>query len=270
LKKLEGEAAHYCPNETGCPPQIKGRLHHYISRKAMNIDSLGEGKIEILYDAGLIRSVADLYDLKKEQVLGLKKEYREGDNIRTVSFKEKTTENILKGIAASREVPFERVLYALGIRFVGITVAKILAREFKSVDALMEADMEALTAVDEIGERIAASVISFFEKEENRKIIARLKEAGLQMEVQQQEETKDTLAGKRFVISGVFQHYSREQLKTLIEQHGGKNVSSVSSRTDYLLAGENMGDSKRSKAEKFKVPIISENDFLNLIEEAQE
>lgn len=267
LKKLPEEAAHYCPNETGCPPQIKGRLHHFISRKAMNIDSLGEGKIEVLYDAGLIRNVADLYDLKKEDVLGLSKAYEQEGKTRVVRFQEKTTENILNGIEASREVPFERVLYALGIRFVGATVAKKLAQEFGSIEALMEADQETLTAIDEIGNRIAESVTAYFAKEEHRQIIARLRQAGVQMEVQLDSEQKDTLAGKKFVITGVFDNHSREQLKELIEQHGGKNVSSVSSKTDYILAGKNMGDSKRQKADKHNIPLISEDDFLKMLEE---
>lgn len=267
LKKLPEEAAHYCPNETGCPPQIKGRLHHFISRKAMNIDSLGEGKIEVLYDAGLIRNVADLYDLKKEDVLGLSKAYEQEGKTRVVRFQEKTTENILNGIEASREVPFERVLYALGIRFVGATVAKKLAQEFGSIEALMEADQETLTAIDEIGNRIAESVTAYFAKEEHRQIIARLRQAGVQMEVQLDSEQKDTLAGKKFVITGVFDNHSREKLKELIEQHGGKNVSSVSSKTDYILAGKNMGDSKRQKADKHNIPLISEDDFLKMLEE---
>lgn len=267
LKKLPEEAAHYCPNETGCPPQIKGRLHHFISRKAMNIDSLGEGKIEVLYDAGLIRNVADLYDLKKEDVLGLSKAYEQEGKTRVVRFQEKTTENILNGIEASREVPFERVLYALGIRFVGATVAKKLAQEFGSIEALMEADQETLTAIDEIGNRIAESVTAYFAKEEHRQIIARLRQAGVQMEVQLDSEQKDTLAGKKFVITGVFDNHSREQLKELIEQHGGKNVSSVSSKTDYILAGKNMGESKRQKADKHNIPLISEDDFLKMLEE---
>jgi len=266
LKKLPEEAAHYCPNETGCPPQIKGRLHHFISRKAMNIDSLGEGKIEVLYDAGLIHNVADLYDLKKEDVLGLSKSYEQEGKTRVVRFQEKTTENILNGIKASLEVPFERVLYALGIRFVGATVAKKLAQEFGSADALMKADQEALTEIDEIGNRIAESVTAYFAKEEHRRIIERLRQAGVQMEIQHDSEQKDTLAGKKIVITGVFENHSREQLKELIEQHGGRNVSSVSSKTDYILAGNNMGDSKRQKAEKFNIPLISEEDFLKMLE----
>ncbi len=267
LKKLPAEAAHYCPNETGCPPQIKGRLHHFISRKAMNIDSLGEGKIEVLYDAGLIHNVADLYDLKKIDVLGLSKAYKQEGKTRVVRFQEKTTENILNGIKASLEVPFERVLYALGIRFVGATVAKKLAQEFGSIEALMEADQETLTAIDEIGNRIAESVTAYFAKEEHRQIIKRLRQAGVQMKIQHDSERKDTLAGKKFVITGVFENYSREQLKELIEQHGGKNVSSVSSKTDYILAGKNMGDSKRQKADKFNIPLISVDDFLKMLED---
>ncbi len=266
LRKNPEEAAHYCPNETGCPPQIKGRLHHFISRKAMNIDSLGEGKIEIIYDAGLIRNVADLYDLKKEDILGLKKDYHDGEKVRTVSFQEKTSENIIKGIQSSKAVPFERVLYALGIRFVGATVAKKLAQEFKNIDQLMQAGKETLVSVDEIGERIAESVIDYFSRPEHQKIVERLKKAGLKMEVEKQEGGSESLKDKRIVISGVFER-SRDELKQLIEAHGGRNVSSVSSKTDFILAGENMGDSKRKKAETHSVPLISEKEFLEMIGE---
>lgn len=266
LRKNPEEAAHYCPNETGCPPQIKGRLQHFISRKAMNIDSLGEGKIEIIYDAGLIRNVADLYDLKKADILGLKKDYHDGGKVRTVSFQEKTAENIIKGIQSSLDVPFERVLYALGVRFVGATVAKKLAQEFKDIDRLMQAGKEVLVSVDEIGERIAESVIDYFSRPEHQKIIERLKKAGLKMEVEQQEGSSGSLKDKRIVISGVFEK-SRDELKQLVEVHGGRNVSSVSSKTDFILAGENMGDSKRKKAETHSVPLISEKEFLEMIGE---
>lgn len=266
LKKNPEEAAHYCPNETGCPPQIKGRLHHFISRKAMNIDSLGEGKIEILYDAGLIRNVADLYDLNREDILGLKKDYHDGEKVRTVSFQEKTSENIIKGIQASKEIPFERVLYALGVRFAGATVAKKLAQEYKNIDLLMQAGKESLLSVDEIGERIAESIIDYFSRPEHQNIVERLKKTGLKLKVEQKEGASDSLKDKRIVISGVFEK-SRDELKQLVEMHGGRNVSSVSSKTDFILAGEKIGDNKRKKAETHSVPLISEKEFLEMIGE---
>lgn len=270
LVRKEGEAAHYCPNDEGCPPQIKGKLEHFISRRAMNIDSLGEGKIELLYDKGLVSNAADLYDLKFEQIFGLEKVYPADleKKDRKVSFREKTTENILKGIEASRQVPFPRMLYALGIRYVGETVAKKLAEHFKSMDALMEASFDDLVAVHEIGERIAESVISYFEKENHREIIQRLKNHGLKMEIEEEELPKGgVLEGKTFVVSGVFEHYSRDGIKETIEQHGGNNVGSVSGNTDFLVAGDKMGPAKRTKAEKLGVKIISEEEFRGMIGE---
>lgn len=270
LIRKEGEAAHYCPNDEGCPPQIKGKLEHFISRRAMDIDSLGEGKIELLYDKELVRNAADLYDLKFDQVLGLEKVYPADleKKERTVSFREKTTENILKGIEASRKVPFPRLLYALGIRYVGETVARKLAEHFKSMDALMQAGFDDLVAVHEIGERIAESVINYFQKENHREMIRRLKDHELQMEIEETELPKGgVLDGKTFVVSGVFRHFSRDGIKETIEQHGGKNVGSVSGNTDYLVAGDKMGPAKRTKAEKLGVKIISEDDFREMIGE---
>ena len=269
LIRKEGEAAHYCPNEEGCPPQIKGKIEHFISRKAMDIDSLGEGKIELLYDRGLIRNAADLYDMKYEQLIGLEKVYPADTEKkeRKVSFRDKTVRNILKGIEASKETAFEKVLYALGIRYVGETVAKKLAQHFKSMDRLMEASYEELVAVDEIGERIAGALIAYFKSEEHLEMIQRLREKGLQFEIREDKPgVKNTLEGKSFVISGSFENISRNELKNLIELHGGKNTGSVSGNTNYIIAGDNMGPSKRKKAEELGIPLISLDDFKKMIE----
>lgn len=255
LVRNEGEAQHYCPNDENCPPQILGRMQHFISRKAMNIDGLGEETISMLYDAGLIKNVADIYDLTKEQLLPLERKA------------EKSVDNLIRGIEESKEIPFERVLYGLGIRFVGETVAKKLARHFQTIDRLMEAEYEELVKVDEIGERIAQSIIDFFAQENNREIVERLRAKGLNFELAQDERPVSALLeGKSIVISGVFHQYSRDELKKLIEQHGGKNVGSISAKTSFLLAGENMGPSKKEKAEKLGVAMISEQEFLNMIE----
>ncbi len=268
LERTEGEAAHYCPNESGCPPQIKGRIEHFISRKAMNIESLGEGKVELLFDKGLIHNIADLYDLKPQSLLGLEKEYQiEGqDKPRTVKFREKTVENIMKGIDESKKVPFERVLYALGIRYVGETTAKKLAYHFISIDAIQQADFEELKQAEEIGDVIAGSIQKYFNDIININTIDRLKAKGLQFCLQKSDiqPLSDKLKGKSFVISGVFS-IPRDEMKELIERHGGRNVASVSAKTSYLLAGDNMGPEKRNKAEKFKVPVISEVDFYIMI-----
>ncbi len=271
LIRKDGEAAHYCPNDEGCPPQIKGKLEHFISRKAMNIDSLGEGKIELLYDKGLIRNAADLYDLTFEKVFGLEKIYPADleKKERKISFKEKTTENILKGIEASKNVDFPRVLYALGIRYVGETIAKKLAQHFKSIDKLMAASFVDLIAVHEIGDRIAESVTGYFTQENHKEIVKRLRAKGLQLEIDDEEITPESgvLAGKTFVVSGVFQHFSRDELKQTIEKNGGKNVASVSGNTDYLVAGDKLGPAKLAKAEKLGVKIISEEEFRGMIGE---
>ncbi len=270
LIRKEGEAAHYCPNEDGCPPQIKGKLEHFISRKAMNIDSLGEGKIEMLYDHGLVKNIADLYDLTYDKLIGLEKIIPAGDGKKEkkISFREKTVQNILKGIEQSKTVPFTRVLYALGIRYVGETVAKKLANHFKSIDNLIRASFDELVAVEEIGEKIAESVINYFKKEEHIKIIERLKEKGVKLEIKDDGSTsvyENKLQGKSFVVSGVFKNYSRDEIKALIERYGGKNTSSISSKTDYLLAGDKMGPSKKEKALKLNIPVISEEDFEKMI-----
>ena len=252
VKNLD-EAAHYCPNADGCPPQIKGKLEHFISRKAMDINA-AEATIDQLYREGLVRNVADLYDLKYEQVLSLER------------FAEKSARNLVKSIEASKAVPFPRVLFALGIRYVGETVAAKLAAAFGSMDRLMQADRESLEAVDEIGERIAESLRDYFAREQNREMIRRLRESGLRFEAEAEAKPlSSTLEGKSFVISGVFEHYSRDDLKELIILNGGKNASSISGKTDYVLAGTNMGPSKYAKAEKLGIPVIGENEFLDMI-----
>lgn len=271
LKRAQGEAAYYCPNEISCPPQIKGKLEHFISRKAMNIESLGEGRIELLYDKGLVETPADFYNLKYNDLIGLEKVYPATleKKERKVSFREKTVENILNAVKESKQVPFERVLYALGIRFVGETVAKILARHFGSIDKIMNAGRHELVSVNEIGERIAESVNDYFNELKNIQLINSLKAQGLSMEVEVEEErlASNLLNNSKIVVSGVFENYSRDEIKGLIEKYGGRNVSSVSSATNYLLAGDNMGPAKLEKAEKLGVKIIGIDDFLTLIGE---
>jgi len=270
LIRKEGESAYYCPNEDNCPPQIKGKLEHFISRKAMNIDSLGEGKIEMLFDNGLVKNAADLYYLTYDQLLGLEKTIpaEKGKKEKKISFKEKTVENILKGIENSKAVPFPRVLYALGIRYVGETVAKKLAAHFKSINKLQAASMEELIAVDEIGDKIAESIIRWFQKKEHIEILERLNSKGIQLELTEEiTPLSNVLDGQSFVVSGVFENHSRNEIKTLIEQFGGKNVSSISSKTDYVLAGANMGPAKKEKAEKLGITIITEDDFEKMIQQ---
>jgi DNA ligase (NAD+) len=267
LVRAEGEAAWYCPNEDECPPQIRGKIEHFISRRAMNIDSLGEGKVELLYDKGIIKNVADLYDIKAEQILGLEKEYvLEDGKVRVVRFREKTVENILKGIEESKKVPFDRLLFALGIRYVGETVARKLARHFRDIHLLLAATEAELLEVEEIGERIAESLMAWFDKPAHLNLIKRIGDHGLQMVLTDEHSAKisDKLAGKSFVVSGVFT-VSRDEIKKMIEDHGGRNVGSISSKTDYVLAGDKMGPEKLKKAEKLGVPIISEDEFRALI-----
>jgi DNA ligase (NAD+) len=255
LIRKEGEANHYCPNEKGCPPQIKGRIEHFIQRKAMDIDSLGEKTIGQLYDLGLAKTPADLYDLKKEDLLKLE------------GFKDLSIKNLLQGIGVSKSVPFESVLFAIGIRFVGKTVAEKLARYFKNIDTLAQASYDQLIETPEVGEKIAQSVFDFFRDKENQREIARLKKAGLQFQsaFKEPEKVSNVLDGKSFVISGTFQNYEREQLKDVIIAHGGKVLSSVSGKLDFLLAGENMGPAKREKAEALGVKIISEREFEKML-----
>lgn len=257
LVRYDGEAAHYCPNEATCPPQIKGRIEHFVSRDAMNIDSIGPETIEQLYNYGLIKDIADIYALQPEDLMFLPR------------MGEKSALNIVGGAEASRKVPFERVLFALGIRFVGATVAKRLARAFGNIDALMAASFDELTAVDEIGERIAGAVRAFFAKDENVQLVERLKAAGLKFEIEDEPGVakSDLLAGQSVVISGVFAHHSRDEYKEMIERNGGKNVGSVSKSTSFILAGDNMGPSKLEKAQKLGVRLVSEDEFLQMLQQ---
>jgi DNA ligase (NAD+) len=258
LIRGEGEANHYCPNFYGCPPQIIGRIQHYISRKAMDIEGLGGETVALLYNNGLVHNYADLYELTVEQILPLER------------MAQKSAENLVKGVKNSVNITFERVLYAIGIRFVGETVAKKLAKHYKSIDALSQATLMDLVLVDEIGDRIAQSVIDFFENTENRIIIERLKSYGIQFEIIEKINPNATnkLSGKTFVVSGVFEKFSRDDLKKAIEDNGGKVGSSISAKTDYVVAGDNMGPAKLDKANKLNIPIISEDDFMKLINES--
>ncbi|RTY88929.1 NAD-dependent DNA ligase LigA [Flavobacterium sp. RSP15] len=255
LVRIEGEANHYCPNFYGCPPQIIGRIQHFISRKAMDIEGLGGETIALLFNNGLVHNYADLYELTVDQILPLER------------MAQKSAENLVNGVANSKNIPFERVLFALGIRFVGETVAKKLAKHYKNIDTLGQATLMDLILVDEIGDRIAQSVIDFFENQENRIIIERLKEHGVQFEIFEKinPNATDKLSGKTFVVSGVFEKFSRDDLKKAIEDNGGKIGNSISAKTDYVVAGDNMGPAKLDKANKLNVPIISEDDFINLI-----
>ena len=255
LVRSEGEANHYCPNFYGCPPQIIGRIQHFISRKAMDIEGLGGETVALLFNNGLVHNYADLYELTVEQIRPLER------------MAQKSAENLVNGVANSKNIPFERVLFALGIRFVGETVAKKLAKHYKSIDALRQATLMDLILVDEIGERIAQSVLDFFENEENRNIIERLKKYGIQFEIIEKVNPNATnkLSGKTFVVSGVFAKFSRDDLKKAIEDNGGKVGSSISAKTDYVVAGDNMGPAKLDKANKLNISIISEDDFINLI-----
>lgn len=254
LVRYEGEAAWYCPNDAGCPPQIKGRIEHFIARKAMNIDSLGPETVDEYYRRGIVKNVADLYSIDVQQI--------NGDGSRT-----KSAQRIVNGIQKSKEVPFERVVFALGIRFVGETTARLLARHFKSLDALMAAGLEDLQEVEGVGEVMAKSIIAYFHNEENLRIVNRLREVGLQMQLSESQTaaTSDKLAGQSIVISGVFTHHSRDEYKLIIEQNGGKNVGSISGKTSFILAGDNMGPSKLEKAQKLGIKIMNEDEFLDLI-----
>lgn len=266
LVREEGEAGHYCPNEEGCPPQIKGKLEHFISRKAMDIMSLGEGKVEMLYEKGLVRDVSDFYFLQASHLLNLSKEMDGPDGEkRSLSFKEKTVANILDGIGQSKERPFERVLYALGIRYVGEATAKLLAAHFKTIDAIASATFEQLLEVDEVGEKIARSLLDFFSREQEKRVIERLREAGLKLAYESRQESA-ALEGSRWVISGTFS-LPREEMKALIEKHGGKLMSGISAKTSYVLAGEKMGPEKLRKAESLGIPIVSEKMFFEKISE---
>ena len=256
LVRYEGEAAHYCPNDTGCPPQIKGRIEHFIARRAMNIDSLGPETVDEYYRRGLIHNIADLYKIQVQDING-------------AGNRERSAQKIVNGIEASKKVPFERVVFALGIRFVGETSARLLARRFKTMDALQAATMQQLMDIDGVGEVIAKSVITYFANPVNQEIVARLRSYGLQMQLSEEqiEGTSDRLSGKSIVISGVFTKHSRDEYKALIEKNGGKNVGSISGKTSFILAGDNMGPSKLQKAEKLGVPLVDEATFLEMIGE---
>ncbi len=256
LIRIEGEANHYCPNFYGCPPQIIGRIQHYISRKAMDIDGLGGETVALLYNAGLVSNYADLYELRKEQVIPLER------------MAEKSAENLINGIENSKKIPFESVLYALGIRYVGETVAKKLAKHYKSIDALASATIMDLILVDEIGDKIAQSVVQFFDNEANIEIIERLKRYGIQFELNEinNSTVSDKLKGNIFVVSGVFETYSRDDLKKAIEDNGGKVGSSISSKTNYVIAGANMGPAKLEKANQLKITILNEYEFNKMID----
>ncbi len=253
LIRREGEAQHYCPNEIACPPQIKGKIEHFIGRKAMNIEGLGAETVDQLFENGLLNNAADLYDLTFDKLIVLDR------------MAEKSVENLLNGLEESKKIPFERVLFAVGIRFVGETVAKKLAKHFKSIDNIKNAKFDELLEAEEIGEKIAISIQQYFLDEGNQSIIERLRESGLQMEVIEKEAVSDTFNGMSFVVSGVFLSFSRDELKELIESNGGKNVSSISSKTDYVVAGENMGPSKLKKATDLGIKILSEDDFIKLL-----
>ena len=260
LTRFEDEAAHYCTNEDSCPPQIKGKIEHFISRKAMNIEGLGPETVDLFYQEGMINNAADLYELKEQEIAKLER------------FGEKSAQNIMAGLEASKQVGFERVIFALGIRFVGETVAKKLAKSVKNIDTLISASKEELIAIDEIGEKIAESIIHFFSSEKNRILVERLKAAGLKMEVDAEEVSmaSNILQGQSVVISGVFAVHSRDEYKDIIEKHGGKNVGSISKKTSFILAGENMGPSKLEKAKSLGIKIMSEEEFLNMISSHKE
>jgi DNA ligase (NAD+) len=269
LVRKEGEANHYCPNERGCPPQLRGKVEHFIHRKAMNIDSLGEGKIELLFDKGLIQNPADLYDLTYEKLFGLEKVITDEETGKTkkIGFKEKTVENILKGIEQSKNAPFKQVLFGIGIRFVGATVAEKLAAYFRNIDALMAADFEALCQVPEIGGKIAQSIVEYFSDADNRVYIERLRVAGVKLETDDAPVVMESnaLEGKSFLYTGTFASMSREELENKIEANGGKLVSGVSAKLNFLIVGEKPGASKLDKATKLNVKMISEAEFLEML-----
>jgi DNA ligase (NAD+) len=254
LERPEGEVAYYCPNKASCPPQIQGEIEHFIQRKAMDIASIGPETIALLLEKGLIHNVADLYTLKKEDLINLDR------------FKEKSAQNLISGIEGSKTVPFDRVLFALGIRFVGSTTAQKLVQAFSTIESLQSASYDQLVAVPEIGGKIAESIIHYFQNEANCALIARLKSGGLQFQAEKTMEVGDKFQGLTFVVSGVFSNFSRDELKQTIQQNGGKVVSSISKSLNYLIAGDKMGPSKKEKAEKFQVNIITEEEFIEMLD----
>ena len=260
LVRNEGEAGYYCPNEDGCHTQLIGKLEHFVSRKAMNIDTIGSERLTMLFEKGLVKTVADLYDLKREQLIGLESV---SENKKRTSIQEKGADNIIAALELSKQVPFERVLYALGIRFVGEVGAKKLVRYFKNIDTLAQANIMELAMVEDVGEKTAISIFDFFNNTKHLELVVRLKKAGLQFKVQE-TKVSNVLEGLSFVVSGVFSKFSREQLKQHIEQHGGKVLSSVSSKTSYIVAGDKMGPEKLKKAEKLNVKVIDEDTYLEM------
>jgi len=256
LEREEGDARHVCPNSKACPPQIKGKVEHFVGRKAMDIESMGGETIDLLFKANLVHNVADLYELKKEQIIPLER------------MAEKSAANIIEGIEASKKTPFERVLFAMGITHVGETLAKKLARYFKNMDALMKADKEALLEVSDVGEIVAETLVKYFKDEDNLHIIKKLQHHGIKfaMDAEEMSAYSDRLQGKSFVVSGVFAKHSRDEMADLIEKNGGKNVGSVSSKTSYIVAGENMGPAKLEKAKKLNIPILTEDEFMKMLE----
>lgn len=269
LKKETSEAVYYCPNTTTCPPQIQGRIEHFISRRAMNIDSLGQGKTELLIRNKKINNIADLYDLRYEDLIGLEKVITDPDTQKQkkIGFRDKTVRNILKAIEDSKTIPFERVLYALGVRHLGETMARKLARHFGSIDRLMDATYDDLISVDEVGEKMAGSIQDFFDNFDNLQILERLRKAGLNFSIEKDSgaAASSALSGKSFVVSGVFSKYTRDEIKALITNHGGEIKSSISAKTNFVVAGENMGPEKRRKAENLNVPIITEEELEGMI-----
>jgi DNA ligase (NAD+) len=253
LVRYEGEAKHYCPNASGCKPQIVGRIEHFVKRKAMDIEGLGGETIELLWENGMLTDISDIYHLNPVTLAALPR------------LGEKSAANIQEGVRISKEVPFERVLFALGIRFVGETTAKYLATHFRTLDAIAAASAEELAEAEEIGSKIAESIIAYFADEKNRAIIERLRDAGLQFEVKEKQQSSNALAGKNVVISGKFEGRSRDDMKALVEEHGGKNLAAVSANVDFIVAGENMGPAKRQKAEKLGITILNEEEFMALI-----
>ncbi|MGQ1783836.1 NAD-dependent DNA ligase LigA [Saccharicrinis sp. GN24d3] len=266
LIRPEGEAAHFCPNDKVCPPQLKGKIEHFVSRKALNIDSFGEQVVDLLFEKGLVQDVSDIYALTYDQLNGLTRVSGDEENKKLFSFQEKSTQNLLNGISRSKEVPFSNVLFGLGIKHVGATVAKTLTKKFNTIDKLAAATLEELTEVDDIGPKVAESVIAYFADHENQAMISRLKNTGLQLESEEQKESEGKFTGLSFVVSGTFSNFSRDELKTIIEQHGGKNLSGVSAKTSYLVAGDKTGPAKLAKAVKIGVKIVNESEFIDLLE----
>jgi DNA ligase (NAD+) len=254
LVRYEGEAKHFCPNSTECKPQIIGRIVHFVSRKAMDIEGLGGETIELLWENGMLKDIADIYDLNPQQLAALP---RLGD---------KSAANILDGVRASKSVPFERVLFALGIRFVGETTAKYIATHFRTLDAIAAATVEELSEAEEVGSKIAVAITEYFADERNRSIVEHLKSAGLKFEIEEKQRSSNALEGKSVVISGKFVGRSRDDMKALVEEHGGRNLAAVSANVDFIVAGENMGPAKRQKAEKLGVTILNEEEFMAMIE----